>query len=189
MTKYLLHGGYTRRDNELNRTFFEEFVRDIPDGGTILMVFFASTKDPTDSIQDIETGMTKAAQAKQLYFVLATEQDFLAQLTHVDAVYFHGGNTNKLLDTLRAYGDLKPLFEGKTVAGSSAGAYVLAKYGAAHSEEHMREELGILPLRVVCHYESPDHPPHTTSLKELEGTATDLELVLLHDCEWKVFTG
>ena len=188
MIKFILHGGATRRDSELNRTFFEELVRNVPDGGQVLLVFFASKQeDNTDSFNELKEKTENAAPEKQLRVIMATQENFLDELKDSDAVYMHGGSTTKLLGVLREFPPLEPLMEGKTIAGSSAGAYAIAAYGASHSEDAMREGLALAPLRVVCHYESPDLPPMPTALAAVEGSHQELELVYLHDCEWKVF--
>jgi peptidase E len=122
-----------------------------------------------------------------LNFKIATQEDFLEQLKESDAVLFNGGSTSKLLRILREYPDLNTLVAGKTVAGSSAGAYMLATLGASHSEEVVREGLGFVPLRVVCHYESPTLPPSMASVTNLKERSRDLELVILRDHEWRVF--
>lgn len=186
MTRYILHGGFTRKENDLNRSFFREFVKHIPDGGTALMVFFASREeDPTSTFKELSERVRAEAGSKKLNFVLASREGFLDEMRDADAVYINGGSTNKLLAILRTYPDLAPLMQDKTVAGSSAGAYALVRYGTSHSEESVREGLGLLPLRVVCHYESPELPPSQASLEALKSMAQNLELVLLKDCEWK----
>jgi peptidase E len=189
MTKYILHGGYTRRHNELNRSFYEEFAKDVPEGGTVLLCYFASREE--DHGKEIFGEQAHAIEVESprraFNFVMASKGSFLDEFKAADAVYFHGGSTRKLLETLRAYPDLKPFAEGKTVAGSSAGAYMLARYGASHSESAMREGLGFVPLRVICHYKSPDLPPDPSAVELLTNSHQDLELVLLHDCEWKAF--
>lgn len=188
MTKFILHGGFTRKDNGLNHAFHEEFARGIPAGGTVLHVYFASRSDDTSEVfEEHKRNIIEHAHGKNLNFLFATKENFLDQITQSDAVQLHGGSTNKLLTVLRTYPDLKPLVENKTVAGSSAGAYALARFGASHSEEIVRKGLGLVPLRVVCHYESPDLPPNAASVSALKNTAQDLELVLLKDFEWKVF--
>lgn len=188
MTKFILHGGFTRYENELNRSFYEEFMRDVPEHGTVLIVHFASREDDTTVAFDEQCRkFAEQAQGKTVNFVKATEKDFTEQFKEADAIYFHGGSTNKLLRVLRTYPDLRPLTEGKTIAGSSAGAYALAKLGASHSEDATREGLGWVPLRVVCHYESPELPPAEGAVSLLRTTSEDLELVLLKDCEWRMF--
>lgn len=188
MTKFILHGGFTRKDNELNHAFHEEFIRDIPDGGTVLHICFASRSDDTSEVfEEHKKNLEKHSRGKNLKLLLAAKENFLDQIAKSDALQLHGGSTNKLLAVLRTYPDLKPLVENKTVAGSSAGAYALARFGASHSAETVREGLGLVPLRVVCHYESPDLPPNAASVSALKNTAQNLELVLLKDFEWRVF--
>lgn len=188
MTKYILHGGFTGKDNELNRTFFEEIGRDTPDGGTVLLVYFASKlEDSPNKFEKDRERIAKQSHGKNLNFVLADKERFIEQLKQADAVYIRGGNTEKLLATLRSYPDLRPLVQGKTVAGSSAGAYALSKLSVSHDGKKLCEGLGILPLRVVCHYESQELPPYPGSVEFLEETAKELELIKFKDHEWKVF--
>ncbi len=191
MTKYILHGGYTRVDNELNHAFYEEVARDVPDGGTILICYFASKDtDLTKKFeQDIQT-FNKWAHGKSITCLFANENDFIEQLKKADALYMPGGSTPKLVGILKNYPEFKENLDGKTVAGSSAGAYAIGTYSAFHDDEsggQIREGLGLLPLRVVCHYESHDLPPNPQALNSLKNMAQDLELVFLKDFEWKVF--
>jgi peptidase E len=190
MTKYILHGGYTRVDNELNRSFFREILRDVPKGGKILIVLFAVDNPATNRdelFNSLVQKFTEQTRNKNILFTQATEVDFEHQLLEASAVYIHGGNTPTLLTVLKSYENLKDKFEDKTIVGSSAGAYALATYGTAHTEEHMRKGLGILPIRLVCHFESPELPPTEASLEELQAVDLELELVTLRDCEWRVF--
>lgn len=189
MTKYILHGGYTRVDNESNRAFFTELVKDVPSGGTVLLVYFAS--EPGDDIEQRFNNHRKQIlnliKDKTLNFEQADTENFISQLRKAQAVYFNGGDTNILLRSLSRYSNLINLFKGKTIAGSSAGAYALVSYGTAHSEEHVRKGLGALPVRVICHYKSQDLPPSESSVKEILNLGTDLELIYLKDFEWRVF--
>lgn len=187
-TKFILHGGFTRINNELNVKFFSELVKDMPERGNILMCFFASGKEEkTDVFIELCEKLKQQTDTKEVYFTFATREEFVTQVQSADVIYFHGGSTRTLLSELGTYNDLTSLFQGKTVAGSSAGAYAIVTYGTAHDEECIRSGLGILPLRVVCHYQSEKLPPTKTSLLELENSAPELELVYLQDCESRVF--
>lgn len=189
MTKYILHGGFTRVENESNKAFFEEFVKDIPDNGKVLLVYFASrTEEDLQASFEWHVKILKERFSnKNLNFIIATKENFSAELKQADAIFFNGGSTNKLLKVLKTYPDLRPLVKNKTVAGSSAGAYILAILGASHSEEVVREGLGFVPVRAICHFESPQLPPSMASVEILKNTRQDLELVYLKDYEWKVF--
>jgi peptidase E len=191
MIKYILHGGCTSTDNELNRTFYEEIARDVPDQGTVLLCYFASKdEDNSGRFNEDSERIKEQSQDKNLKFIQANEEDFIDQLRQSDALYMRGGSTPKLLGILNKYDNLKDKLEGKTVAGSSAGAYVIGKFSAFHDDESggkVRKGLGLLPFRVVCHYESVDLPPNPEALELLMNTEPELEVVLLRDFEWKVF--
>lgn len=191
MTKYILHGGYTSTDNELNRTFYEEIARDVPDKSTILLCYFATSGEDNSLRFKQDSDRIKAqSHGKNFTFLFANEKDFIEQLKQSNALYMRGGSTPKLLGILQKYDDLRENLEGKTIAGSSAGAYVIGKYSAFHDDESggkVREGLGLLPLRVVTHYESRDMPPNPEALAFLINTAPEIEIVMLRDFEWKVF--
>ena len=92
---------------------------------------------------------------------------------------------------LKKYPNLKEVLRNKTIAGSSAGAYAIGRYSPFHDDNsggEVREGLGLLPLRVVCHYESETSPPNPQALSSIKNMPNNLELVLLRDFEWKVFT-
>ena len=190
MTKYILHGGFTRIDNELNRNFWAEIIRDVPEGGSVLLVFFAAEDNISERASATIESIKTQTGDKKLNLAIATEKDFIEQLKQADAVYLHGGITPRLLRALEKYPDLEKYLNGKTVAGSSAGAYAIGRYSPFHDDEsggEVRKGLGLLPHRVVCHYESPDMPPNPKAFSSLKNIAPELELVLLKDCEWKVF--
>lgn len=168
-TKYILHGGYTRKENESNDSFFREFTKDLPMYCKVSMCFFASgEEDKMNTYNELRSKFTKFSNDKQIEFIFAKLESFVQDVKQADAIYFHGGNTPTLLKALKNSSDLESLFNLMTVAGSSAGAYMLAKYGTAHTEESVREGLGIVSKKVVCHYLSPDMPPTESSFAELK---------------------
>lgn len=103
-----------------------------------------------------------------------------------DVVYFSGGSTENLLTALRNYPNLKEKLEGKTVAGSSAGAYALSTFFSSHYEDKAVEGLGIAPVRVDTHFESETMPPKPGAIESLKNIAQGLKLIVLKEGEWKV---
>lgn len=175
-------------DTESNQKFYEEFLKDVPEGGTVLFVYFA-TRIEAEIPEKFETHvkMCKAqAHGKSFNFFIATQENFLTEIRRSDALFFNGGSTSKLLKILWTYSSIKDFIDGMTIAGSSAGAYALATLGASHSEEVVREGLGLVSVRLICHDQSPKLPPSQDSVKLLEETSNELELIKLKDCEWKI---
>ena len=187
-TKFILHGGYTREQNELNEGFFKELAQSVLDGGTILLVYFASD-DGIDKFEDDRKRISNFVENKEVTFVKATENDFINQVKNADVIYLRGGNTQQLKAQLSMYPELHEYILGKTVAGSSAGAYVLSKYYYSNSRDEVLEGFGFLPIRVVCHYQSKIHPVSADidPLTKIDRFDNGLELVLLRDYEWRVF--
>ena len=189
-TKYILHGGYTREPNESNESFFYEMVKSVPNNGRVLLVYFASDDSKVDNkyIEDCER-MKLYEGDKNISFIKATHEDFLVQVEKADVIYLRGGDTQKLQNILAEYQNFSDSIKGKTMAGSSAGAYVLSKYYFTNSLNKVLEGLGCLPVRCICHFESKIHPASddVDSVSMMEEFDSNLELVLLKDYEWRVF--
>ena len=192
MTKFILHGGFTREANELNDRFYQEFVKDLKEGGTVLFVYFAREKDEYQKLfkQD-STRVLETVGEKKLNAILAEEENFIEQVKNADALFLRGGDTDKLKNTIKKYKEFPKAIEGKVVAGSSAGAYLFSTFHGSASFGGVHEGLGILPIRLICHYKSQsgifDHVGEK-ELEEIKKYPDHLELVVLKDFESKVFT-
>lgn len=190
-TKFIIHGGYTRYANDLNHSFLHEVVKDMPGNGTLLIVLFATDDEKVDEyFRNFTDKFADNADGKKLNYTKATKEDFLNQVTAADAIYIQGGDTEKLKQVLQEYPEFAERIKGKTVAGSSAGAYVLSRYYYTNSQNKVLEGLGVLPIRTVCHYQSEIHSvsDNIDPVSCLNEFDNDMELVLLKDFEWKMFT-
>ena len=189
MTKYIFHGGGTRKESGNNDSFYAELVKDIPEHGLLLLVYFASrTADNSERIAYDTQKCREFSNGKDFDVEVATIGEFINQITKADAIYFRGGSTEKLLNTLKQFSDLKSCFENKTktVAGSSAGAYVLSTLYSSHYEDIAAPGLGIVPVRVITHFRSEKMPPKEGAIEALKETRQDLGLITLEEGEWKV---
>lgn len=187
-TKYILHGGFTRDDNDENKKFFSECFEDVPKKANILIVLFATEGGGDIEYYENFCNRLQTFTDKELTFTKADQDNFIHQVQKADAVFLQGGDTNRLISALEKYSDLSELFKGKTIIGSSAGAYALAVLCTSHSEAVVRKGLGILPLRVVCHYQSDRMSPNKASFEEIKTSRKDLELILLKDYGYKTFS-
>ncbi len=187
MTKYIFHGGCVQPESINNNSFYSELVKDVPYDGMVILVYFASrTDDISDRIAyDIEQ-CQKFSMGKSINFEVANLDNFMELAKEADTIFFRGGSTEKLLNTLSQFPDLKSVFENKnkTVAGSSAGAYVLSTFYSSHYEDKVEPGLGIVPVRVVTHYESEKMPPRPGAINELKKNCQNLQLITLREGEW-----
>lgn len=191
MTRYLLHGGGLILKSEGNDSYFRTIVEAVPDGGTLLVVLFAATEDRWPELFENLKGYV-AAQAgeKRIAYALATREHFVEEAGRADAILIRGGSTDRLIEALRAYNDLAAVFNGKLVAGSSAGAYAFGVYNYSRSGKKLRDGLGLVKAKVLCHYESEDPKEHNgaDAVAVMEAEHPELPLITLRDAEWKELT-
>ena len=81
---------------------------------------------------------------------------------------------------LKKYRNLKELFEGKIIAGESAGAYVLSSCFYSKSEGGIFKGLGFVPVKTICLYSGENR-------EKLNDCPKNLEVLLLPDYAYKLF--
>jgi peptidase E len=186
-TKFILHGGMTSQDNSHNNSFFTEFSKDLKDGDRVLLVGFARESDrEQEEVYQRDKKTILLHTNKNLILEKAELALFKTQLENADAVYITGGTTKILKERLETCPSFRDLLNGKTYAGSSAGANVVSTYHTSGFAEGVQEGLGILPIRTMAHYGNPEFNAAKENVSWLEQYSQDLELVLLPECEWKV---
>ncbi len=125
---------------------------------------------------------------RDIELVLARREKFTDQLRAADALYIHGGGTEELYDSLKGYPDFIELVrKKKLVVGSSAGAYVLARYSLDYAEGSVvRKRFGILPIKIHCHFDPVKRARIIEQFKAVDPENA-LETVLLKDCETRIY--
>ncbi len=187
MTKYILHGGFTDIENELNRTYYEECTKGLKSNSTVLFVYFSQEEENVSKLfEEDKSKILKTTKAKNLNLVLATEKDFINQLKIAHTIFIQGGDTDKLLKTIKSFPRFTDELDGKIIAGSSAGAQIFVDCYYSTSKGGVHKGLGILPLSLVCHYESDTYPTVDDALIAIENCPKELELIVLKDFEWKI---
>lgn len=187
MTKFILHGGCTRIDSESNRKFFKEITRDLNSGATIVCSFYAAPVESWNvKFEHIKNKISQSAPEKTFNFVLADEhvEEFVKQMQRADVVYFHGGDTLDLKNTLSGIENLGALFKNKIIVGSSAGTNVLARYAFSTNRKIVIEGLGILPIKTLCHYSQEK----TQEVEILKACGEDLEMHLIPEEHYVVIS-
>lgn len=161
-TKYILVGGYPQKGPNEGKAFAEELVREFKEP-KILVCLFARTRDVWEkAYKDDVEAFQKHLPNQKIETKMADPERFLEQLQWTDVLYLRGGHSTQLLvDTLKGYPDLRTLLEGKTVAGSSAGADAISQwYYGLDTPDEIKEGLGLLPVKVVVHYRSDYNAPN-----------------------------
>ncbi len=158
MTTYIFHGGNTFAVSSENTWFFEKILQAVPKANIhILFIPFAREKERWSAgAKKIEERFTEVRSERTLIFDIADEgiDALRIQIQISDIVFIWGGDTQKLQKNLEEIPDLETLFEGKVVAGTSAGALVLTKYYYENDTDSFHPWLAILPIKCICHWKN-----------------------------------
>jgi peptidase E len=182
-TKLILHGGFSKDRGPVQEDdeFFREIFKDTEEEVKLLGVYFAEREEMLQlRMEHDQVQFTKNSDSKKIDFRVASEKTFEADCAWADIIYLHGGHTAKLMEALKKYSNIKELLSTRIIAGDSAGANVLAKFFYSKNSKVIGEGLGILPFKLVVHYEKGTPNP----LGEIEP---ELETVFLQEYETKVF--
>ncbi len=155
MTKFILHGGATSLPIKENELFFKEILRGLRSPIRLLIIYFSREETEWPKLLKQDRPKFKLAAGKRKVEIILASKNlsgFDNQLKNADAIYMRGGDTLKLRRALSKVKNFKRLLKGKVVAGSSAGAYVLAKYFYSNNLKRFMKGFGILPIKVFGHY-------------------------------------
>ncbi len=178
MTKYILHGGYTRERNFDNDSFYKEWAQGLKGRIKILLCFFAEFKEKY--FDEDKERLLKQNENKDFQLEIATVDSFEDQVKSSDVIYFRGGSMSNLIGALRKFPNLEKHFSGKVIVGSSAGAYALSKYFWNNDKNELQDGLGILNIKCFCHYKNEDKE----NLKKLLDYKENLPIITLPDYKW-----
>lgn len=184
-TRFLLHGGRTRRQDKRNDSFFRELTRELDDGDAVLSIGFAN-RDEARRLEYFERdkGFLLAQTKANIKVVNATYEDFENQIRAAKSIYVTGGEAPELVKDIKKYPNFLTLISGKLVGGSSAGACLFSTYYLNCPKPEVQQGLGIFPIRLVVHYGSHEFNATDEVAKLLESYPSDLELLRLQECEW-----
>ena len=155
MTKFILVGGYPHKAPDGGKAFSEELVKGFKEPVRVLDCLFARPCENWEKAysQDKEF-YTKHLPNTKFELILADPEKFLEQIEDCNAIYIRGGDTRVLMSVLAGVGDWVSKLKGKTLAGSSAGADLIAKYFYDLDYLEFGEGLGLLPIKTIVHYGS-----------------------------------
>jgi|SRR3989344_3517800 len=180
-TIYFLHGGSAQHTNPKNDSFFSDILkRAISENVKILLVHFAGNPERAELNKQIDSDQFERNKGKlNITIKIATKENFVKETTWADVIYFGGGTTIKLLEELKDFPNLKENFEGKIIAGESAGANFLATQCYSKSGGGIIKCLGILPVFMYPHFEK-DSPLPTEKIPD------NLQKLFLSNYEYRV---
>lgn len=190
MTKYILVGGYNSKAEDGGKTFAEELITGFVEPVKILICLFARPADAwSEKFTKEKNFFAHNVPHQHLEIKLAQINTFIDQVKWADCIYFHGGRTRILIDALQRADGWKNELKGKTIAGSSAGAHMLARFSYSPEDLTVNKGLGILNVKVLTHYKSDFNAPNVDwdkAYRELDDYGEKLRLIALQEGEFTV---
>ncbi len=192
MTKYILVGGYPDKASDKGKAFCEEVVKDFEEPVRILDCIFARPKEMWVKLFAYdEEFFREHLPNKKLEIQLADPEKFIEQATWANVIYLKGGRTSQLKELLNKNKGWDKELDGKTLAGTSAGANAVAKYYYGLSSLKLCEGLGLLPIKVIVHYRSDYNAPSIDwdkAYSELKNYKEVLPIITLAEGQFEVIT-
>ncbi|MDP3795391.1 MAG: Type 1 glutamine amidotransferase-like domain-containing protein [bacterium] len=190
MTKYILVGGHPYKASDGGRAFAENLTEGFPEPVKLLDCLFARPQaDWENAYRQDQEFFQKHLPGRTLVMALADVQQFRRQIQWAHTIYLRGGSTDTLRALLRQIGDWEVQLNGKTLAGSSAGADIIAKYYYGLDDLKLGDGLGLLPVKVLVHYRSDYNAPHIDweqAYRELKNYKEDLPILTLAEGQFMV---
>lgn len=193
MTKYILVGGYVNKTEDGGKAFYEEIVKGFDKKPVkILDCMFARPKEEWDETFKKDK-LLFTQYIKDFELELASNENFIEQFKNSDVIFFRGGFTKILSEALNKNTEWLNYLEGKTIAGTSAGAEVLSKYYHILKSNRKDDGFGLVPVKVIPHWQSNFFDGEEYNLdwdkiiQELKDYKEDLPILTLKEGEFKVF--
>jgi len=192
MTKYILVGGYPDKASDEGKAFCEEIIKGFEEPIRILDCVFARPQDTWEKVlADDQEFFKDHLPNKKLEIQLAAPENFVEQVKWANVIYFRGGRTTPLTELLNKNKGWDEELERKTLAGTSAGANMMAKYYYGLDSLKLREGLGLLPIKVIVHWRSDYNAPNIDWDKvysELKNYKEDLPIITLAEGQFEIIT-
>lgn len=190
MTTFVLIGGYPYKAADGGRKLSETLVGDSSAPWRILMCYFARPQGEWDArFQKDREAIATHLPKKKIDFQKASFENFAQQVDWAQTIYFSGGDLEQEFQTFLQHSDWRKYIDRKTVAGSSAGADVLARYYYLLDSPGIAEGLGVLPIKVIPHFKSDYNAPNIDwdkAYAELKAHGEDLPLYALREGQFQV---
>lgn len=195
MTKFILHGGVMSPRSESNAAFYREMASG-SNKPNVLLVYFSRKLSEYDYLFERDRGnFAWANPGLKADYYIATIETFQDDLETADIVMFAGGDTDKLFEAVTKSGvDIHEALKDKVVAGSSAGAYLLADWYYTNSGREVRKGMGLVPVGAWAHFgakRGDDYYLNDDEIKSVRNKLTEKvgaeNLALLPEQQFMVF--
>ena len=152
---YVLGGGFMKKAPDGGQAFFRAIIGDRKTANVLICCFAMPHDQWQAGYDDDRNKILSVNDGALLSFQNANLDNFVDQVAWADVIVFRGGSIKDLIDRLKKVQDWQDNLIGKTIVGSSAGAYMLSSsYVVTDTTLQLAPGLGLLPIVIVTHYRS-----------------------------------
>lgn len=182
MIKYYLHGGNSSADYPNNNDFRASVVADIQANPRILLCYFGNDTSEYEAKFAKDKEVWSSTEVN-LDFTIAKPEIFAEQCAKSGMLLLSGGDAFKLISVLRELKFTEELVKDKVVVGSSAGACAIAKYFYSNDENRVGKGLGLLNIKLHCHFD----PGKIANIEKLQQYGEELATIALPERNYVSF--
>jgi len=155
MKRLILTGGRPWLAGEGGKDFVDAVLRYLPNEVKLAFCIFAQPKSEWEETRRINMDMFEACKkGHTITYRTLTMENFAEVSAWADIVYLPGGNPFALYTAVTAAGDVAKLWDGKLMAGSSAGADVFCAGFTYLQDKTFGHGLGWVPATCIPHWQS-----------------------------------
>lgn len=153
-TRYILGGGYTSKAADGGTSFYQTIVGGRKCAKILICAFAVEADEYESNFINYKNRIVSANPEANLVFQNADPKFFASQIDWADIIVYLGGQSSRLMGTLRNIPNWHSRdLHGKTVVGSSAGAYMLSSaYVLTQEKPGIAAGYNFVPAIVVAHY-------------------------------------
>ena len=149
MKRLILMGGRPWLAEDGGRRFSDTILRYFPKEVKLAFCIFAQPESDWDETKKWNTSMfNKFNSERDITYQTMTPENFESVSAWADVIYLPGGSSFALIEKMKSVGDISRLWDGKVIAGSSAGADLFCTGFIALSDRKFGMGLGW--VRAVC---------------------------------------
>jgi len=197
MTKYVINSGGLRKNPAKNKLYIAETLAGLGKNPKVLICFFAQKREDWELAYQEYLDRIKESLPSGVkpIFDMAHPETFIKQVKEADVLILPGGDDHLIQYWLKQF-DLKKIWDGKTIATSSASSNLIVKHFWTCDWRQNMDGLALVPIKFIPHYKSnygADDPrgpiDWEQAYQELENYGDkNLPIYPLEEGEFVVFT-
>jgi len=173
MKRLLLMGGRPWFAEDGGKKFVETLLQGHPQEAKMAFCLFAQPEERWEEVRKLHAGMIDSHKgSREVVYQTITKENFTEVSAWADIIFLPGGRTVPVQEIMNC-GDIGTLWDGKLIAGSSAGADLFCEGYIAMSTMQYGRGLGWIKATFIPHWRSAQDDYPSKDWAAAEQTALD----------------